>query len=274
MSNALLIICLFTFLIHFTESSVYSMRLAGIRTKQIAISLSFVTSALLVSRLSNMGQAPLLGLMVDSTITMASPTALQLLESQFRLVIFAAFIGSSFGAFLTPTFVALLQKAIFRFLENGSFIGTALSAFHPKNTLNIIRSFRIPSLQTFKDISFSRLPKTFLFMNILVTSIYTIGVLCALLAGAYLPDLRSTAIQLSGIVNGIATILLAIVVDPTGARITDQAAHGSRPESDVKSVVFFLLFGRIIGTLLVAQLIFMPFTDYIILATKWIAAYF
>ena len=47
--------------------------------------------------------------------------------------------------------------------------------------------------------------KQFLILNAFVTAIYTIGVLCALLAGAYLPQYRATAIQLSGIVNGIAT---------------------------------------------------------------------
>ena len=86
-----------------------------------------------------------------------------------------------------------------------------------------------------------------------MTAIYTIGVLCSLLAGAYLPELRATAIQLSGIVNGIATILFALIVDPSGARITDQAAQGERPESDVKSVVFFLICGRLLGTLILAQ---------------------
>ena len=69
MSNAIIIICIYTFIIHLTESLVYTMRYAGIKTKQIAIALSFVTTALLVSRLSNMIQAAFLGNMVDKTVT-------------------------------------------------------------------------------------------------------------------------------------------------------------------------------------------------------------
>ncbi|MBT5856307.1 DUF2837 family protein [bacterium] len=274
MISSLWIICLFTFVIHFTESCVYSMRLAGIRTRQLAISLSFITSALLVSRLSNMGQAPLLGTMVDDVVRLNSVDALRFLESQFRVVILVAFFGSLAGALFTPTMVVWLQKGIRRFHKSGSLAGTVLSAFRPKHMKQLILGVRLPRWGTLKTISLKTLPKNFLIMNIFVTAIYTIGVLCALLAGAHLPELRSTAIQLSGIVNGVATILFAIIVDPSGARITDQAYHGDRPESDVKSVVFYLLLTRLIGTLIVAQVLFFPFAKYIMIVTEFIATHF
>jgi hypothetical protein len=271
MPNTLIIICFFTFLIHITEAVAYSMRLAGLRTGQIAISMAFVTSTLLVSRLSNMFQAPLLGNMLDSTIMIGTPAALSTLEFNFRLVIFAGFLGSLAGAFITPTVVNLFQKAIKRFLICGSVPRVMLSVLRPRNTWLIIKSFRFPRLKNLRGISIKNSPKTFLILNSLVASIYTIGVLCSLLAGAYMPDLRSTANQLSGIVNGLATIMFTIFVDPSGARITDQAVHGTRQESDVKSVVFFLQIGRLFGTLIIAQLAFKPFTLYIIEVTKWIS---
>jgi hypothetical protein len=271
MNLSLSLICLFTFLIHFTESSVYSMRLAGVRTKQVAIALSFITSALLVSRLSNMGQAPLLGVMVDRAVLLGTSGAIQHLIVSFRIIILAAFLGTFIGALSTPSTVGLLQKAIWRFLKNGSLPGTALAALHPGNWATLFKCLSLPRFSMFQNVSLKALPKNFLIMNVFVTAIYTIGVLCALLAGALLPEMRATAIQLSGIVNGIATILLATIVDPAGARITDQAIHGKRPESDVKSVIIFLLLGRMFGTLVLAQLFLMPFTQYIIWVTKWIA---
>ena len=73
---------------HFSECIGYCLRLAGIRTKQIAIAISFVASTLLISRLSNMFQAPLLGAVLDATIIEGSPGALHLLELQFRSIIF------------------------------------------------------------------------------------------------------------------------------------------------------------------------------------------
>ena len=70
------------------------MRLAGVRTKQIATSLSFVNATLLIARMSNMFQAPLLGGMVDTAII---KNTVPLLENNFRLIILAAFIVACVG---------------------------------------------------------------------------------------------------------------------------------------------------------------------------------
>ncbi|NQY74955.1 MAG: DUF2837 family protein [Candidatus Margulisbacteria bacterium] len=259
-------------MIHCTESTVYSMRLAGIRTRQIAISMSFVTSTLLVSRLSNMFQAPLLGAMVDSSIIEGTP--ILSLETSFRVVIFAAFLGTLTGALFTSSSVRIYGTAITRFLKNGSLPKTFGSFFSISELKNWPHYIKLPSFSSLKNIVLSPIPKSFLIFNIIVTSVYTVGVLCSLLAGAIVPELRSTAIQLSGIVNGIATILLTIYVDPAGARITDQTFHHKRPENHVKSVVFFLLAGRLLGTLILSQILFKPFSIYIVEVTKFLSQYF
>jgi hypothetical protein len=274
MNTPLIIVCFFTFAIHTTESIAYSMRLAGVRTKQIAIAMAFVTSTLLISRLSNMFQAPFLGVMVDTAILNPTDTSLHLLEMQFRLVILSAFFGALFGAFLTPTAVVLFRKAILHFGETGSIPRLVFRALKPKNIVAIFKTFRLPKLSSLHSISAKNLPKTFLLFNVAVTSVYVIGVMCSLLAGAYMPEFRSTAIQLSGIVNGLATIMFTIFVDPPGARITDQALNNVRPEDDVRSVVFFLQCGKMLGTLILAQLLFRPMTLYIITVTKLIKNFF
>ncbi|MEI7942309.1 MAG: DUF2837 family protein, partial [Candidatus Riflemargulisbacteria bacterium] len=87
--NTLLIVCFFTFLINITESLAYCMRYAGLKTKQISIAMAFVTSTLLISRLSNMFQAPLLGKMVDKTIMVGTTESLLQLEHSFRMIILA-----------------------------------------------------------------------------------------------------------------------------------------------------------------------------------------
>ncbi len=265
------IVCFFTFIIHMTEALAYSMRLAGVRTRQIAIAMAFVTSTLLISRLSNMVQAPLLGAMVDFSILDGSQDAIVQLESHFRLIIFAAFCGAIMGGVLTPTMVRLFQFAIRRFLSVGSLPRVVGHALRPSSLVKIIKQIRVPRLSMRRSLSLSGIPKQFLILNIFVTSIYCIGVLCSLLAGAYNPQFRSTAIQLSGIINGMATIMFTIFVDPSGARVTDQAINGHRPEKDVRSVVFFLQLGKILGTLIVAQLLFKPLTYYIMAVTEWLA---
>jgi hypothetical protein len=266
--NPFIIICFFTFVIHVTESLAYCMRLAGVRTKQIAIAMSFVTSTLLISRLSNMFQAPLLGAAVDGAIHAGTDAALNGLEIHFRIVIMSAFFGSLVGAVLGPTFVRLFELGIRNFLHGGSVPRLLLKLFLPRTWKVIVQNFRLPSPKMLSNISLKRLPKQFLIINIFVTSIFTIGVLCSLYAGAHIPHLRSTASQLSGIVNGIATILFTMFVDPSGARITDQATHGTREEADVKSVVFFLQLGRLFGILVVSQIFFKPFSLYIMWITK------
>lgn len=272
--HTVLIVSIFTFLIHLTESLAYSMRYAGLKTKQIAIAMSFVTSTLLVSRLSNMFQAPLLGKMVDNTGTTVNSAAIHQLMIDFRFIILAGAVGTTAGILLSPSFVNVFKLAIGKFLDVGSLPKMAILALKPSNTLKIIKCFRLPRLSMLNGVSISNIPKTFLVMNMFVTSIYTIGVLCSLYAGANLPLLKATAVQLSGIVNGIATILLTIIVDPEGARVTDQAMHGKRPISDVKTVVVFLLFSRLLGTLVVAQILFLPGSKYIMSVTEIIAKYF
>lgn len=268
---SLIIVSCFTFIINITESLAYSMRYAGLKTKQIAIAMSFVSSTLLISRLSNMFQAPLLGKMVDDSIKIGTQSALVNLETNFRIIIFAGAAGVIAAGLLTPTIIKIYILAINNFLRIGSLprmlIKTVTS---PRRLLKIAFCFTIPRLSMAKGISWKNLPKRFLILNGLVTSIYAIGVLSSLLAGAFLPDLRATAIQLSGIVNGIATILFTLMVDPPGARITDQAVHGTRPTADVKSVIFFLIFFRLLGILIISQLILMPATRYIIFITKLI----
>lgn len=236
------------------------MRLTGVRTKQLALSLSFVNASLLVSRMSNMLQAPLLGGMVDTSILHHN---VGVLWSSFRIIIFAAFIGNLLGAIMTPFAVAVFTRAIKKFDEVGHIPGLMLYALKPSSMVKVAKSFRLPTLDSFKGISLKGIPVLFLWLNLFMVSIYAIGVLCSLMAGALLPAYRVTATQLSGIVNGIATILFTLMVDPIAAHITDQASRGKRKEKDVRTVVFYIVLGRVVGTLLLSQLLFVPGAYYI-----------
>jgi hypothetical protein len=265
--NALIAICIFTGLIHFTETVASSMRLAGVRTRNIATSLSFVNATLLISRMSNMLQAPILGGMVDTAI-LRHDTGMLL--SEFRYIIFAAFIGNLIGAILVPFFVSVFTDAILEFERVGSLPKIIFAGCHPRNLAAMAKKFRLPTRKTLKGIEIKGMPKTFLILNILMVSIYAIGVLSSLYAGARVPEYRVTATQLSGIVNGIATILLTLLVDPTCALITDQAIKGKRDEKDVRTMVFYIIAGRVVGTLMISQLIFLPASNYIMNVTLFV----
>lgn len=269
--NVLLFVCVLTAIIHFTEALSSSMRLAGVRTKQVATSLSFVNTAFLISRMSNMLQAPMLGGMVDNAIRLNSPDSL---ATNFRIVIFAAFIGNVCGAILIPYFVYLFEKAIYVFERVGSIPRLFLEAIKLKNIKKIILAFRLPSRNAFRNLKLKNMSPLFLWLNFFMVSIYAIGVLSSLYAGAQVPEFRTTASQLSGIVNGMATILLALMVDPTCAFITDQAVRGKRDENDVRAMVFYIILGRIAGTLILAQLLFWPASQYIKAMTLFVRTLF
>ena len=266
--NAIIVVCFFTACIHIFETLALGMRYAGAKTKQVATSISFVNTSFLIARLSNMFQAPLLGALVDQSIKGASTA---MLMDSFRLIIFSAFLGNLIGAILLPTLVYAFEKAILEFSQKGSMLKILLKLLSPVTWWKLIKVFKLPSLRMLKNTSFKNIPKGFIYLNALLVSIYAVGVLSSLMAGAFLPDLRSTAVQLSGIVNGMATILLTLFVDPTGSLITDQAVHGKRPLSDVKSAVIALTISRIIGTFILAQIIFGPAVQYIMQVTQWVA---
>lgn len=58
-------------------------------------------------------------------------------------------------------------------------------------------------------------------------------------------------------INGVASILLTLLIDPKSAMITDQALRGKRPYGDVKALVVLLITSKLIGTLL-GQVLFLP----------------
>lgn len=269
--NPLIVVCGFTALIHFTETIASSMRLTGVRTKQLALSFSFVNASLLISRMSNMLQAPLLGGMVDTAILKNSVEALW---ASFRIIILAAFVGNLIGAILTPFAVSVFTRAIKKFDQIGHIPGLIIYGLKPSTLVAVARTFRLPTLDSFRGLSLKGIPTLFLWLNLFMVSIYAIGVLCSLMAGALIPTYRVTATQLSGIVNGIATVLFTLMVDPIAAHITDQAARGERKEGDVRTVVFYIVLGRVVGTLILSQLLFIPGTAYIKTVTLWVKGVF
>lgn len=252
-----------TVVIHMIDTFSYAVRVAAVRTGRLAMALSLFNIILLVARTANMVQAPLLGSLVDDSI--AKGTSFFLLD-EFRLVIFAATVGSILGAALIPTFISIFTRGI-RGLEDAGSVPRLLLIGTSRKGLRAIRgSITRPTGNMLRKVQVSSLPKTFLILNVAITAVYTIGVLASIYAGVLLPAYRLTASQLSGIINGTATILFALLVDPKAALITDQAIQGIRKPQDVDAMVVLLTGGKILGTVL-AQLVFLPAASIIVYFT-------
>ena len=283
----LLVVAALTALIHMINTLIYGVRLSGIQTRRLATAISLFNVIFLVSSTAHMIQAPLLSTIVERAINAGLGSAahpeqvevlvqspfyqaqLEMLADDIRLVILAATFGTVIGALLIPVFVQLFSRAILVFDQVGSVPRLVVMAvFSPRKVWRSMAGVHLPRATAIRSAARERLPipKGFLVANVMVTGIYTIGVLSALYAGALFPQYRSTAVLLSAIVNGFATVLVATIVDPTAARITDQALRGERSERDVKLMVMWLAVTRLLGTLL-AQVLFIPAA----LLIRWVA---
>ncbi|MBE0466864.1 MAG: lipid II flippase Amj family protein [Candidatus Desulforudis sp.] len=287
MATRLLVVAVLTALIHLINTLIYGVRLSGIQTQRLATAISLFNVIFLVSSTAHMIQAPLLSTIVERAINRGLGQAahperiddlvqtafyqaqLQILSDDIRLVILAATLGTIIGAVLIPVFVQVFSRAILVFDEVGSVPRmAAMVVFSPRRIWRSLTGVHLPRAAAVRNATLERLPipKGFLLANVVVTGIYTTGVLSALYAGALFPQYRSTAVLLSAIVNGFATVLVATIVDPTAARITDQALRGERGERDVKLMVLWLALSRFTGTLL-AQVLFIPAA----LVIRWVA---
>src|ERR1700691_1559773 len=97
----LAIICLLTFIIHLIGTLAYSVRIAGIRTRRIAVSFALFNILVLVSRTSNSFQGPFLAKRIEANISFGGSHDLL---ADFRWLLLAASLATILGAVLIPTF--------------------------------------------------------------------------------------------------------------------------------------------------------------------------
>ncbi|MGM9999601.1 MAG: lipid II flippase family protein [Candidatus Bruticola sp.] len=250
-----------------------SSRVSAVITKNVATSLAIYNVFFLITRLTTQVYAPILGSVRDSVVK-GSASATELLPL-FRWVIGGATLGTLLGWLLMPTFVAVYNTAI-RALErrSGSMATLIKDLFQPTNWKKIWHCWRTPSNFGVLWSDLKCLPKGFLAANVFVVGVHVIGILAAIQAGAELTGhLARTATLLSSVINGAATILCSVIVDPTAAKITDEAVHGQRSLHEVEAMAMFLCWGSILGTVL-SQILFTPSVQIIILGAKILEAVF
>lgn len=103
----------------------------------------------------------------------------------------------------------------------------------------------------------------------MAVAIITVGVLAALYAGYLNPEYRTTASNLSAIINGVATILMFIFIDPFLSVMTDDVVLGKTKESLFRKYIVYMVLARLLGTIL-AQLIFLPAAQLIAWTAEFI----
>lgn len=265
-TTQLLFIAVFILIIHSIETLAYAVRLSGARVGLLASALSLFNILVMVSRMANMMQQPFTGGILDSA---PKGNSFGFIEAQFRFIIGASTIGTLVGIVLLPTFIALFSRAIVHLAEaNGSIPALFKKGLSTSYVKRALKHFHLPRLADLKRIQFKDVPVRLFFVNIFITAIYTIGVLSALFASLIVPAHSSAAIMASGLVNGIATILLIIFIDPKISVMADKVIKGKGSYQQLKTASFMMVISRLCGTLL-AQIIFVPAAHYIAWFTRF-----
>lgn len=251
-----------TIIIHIIDTLSYSVRLSSVKSGNFTLSISLFNLIALVSRTANMLQGPLIGTMIDKSIKIKYNPV-----NEVRYVILATTIGTLIGIILIPTFLKLFSKAVSKLEETGSIPSLVVQSLSIANIKHIAKSTVIPRKNMISDLRYKNIPKKLLLLNALITGIYAIGVLSAYYAATYAPDKSLAVSASSGMINGIASILLTIFIDPKAAIITDEAFRGVRKYGDVKTLIIMLIGTKLIGTL-IGQLLLIPSARFIVFFYK------
>ena len=255
MDTQFIIICFLTFVIHLVGTLAYSVRIAGVRTRRIAVSFALFNILVLVSRTSNTFQAPYLAKRVENHL--AAGNSHDLL-GDFRWFLLSATFATVVGALLTPTFQRLFTQAVVGFQAHRSIPRLLLHAFskgglsHLRDSVSLPAAAHVTSLYRSQAIS----PHT-IALNVIAAALWTVGVFASIYAGQLNPQFRLTASSLSSIVNGVATILLFVLIDPQLSAMTDDVIDGKLSEPCFRRAMVWLVGSRCAGTLF-AQALLVP----------------
>ncbi|MCS7164778.1 MAG: DUF2837 family protein [Candidatus Calescibacterium sp.] len=248
-----LVVFVITFFIYFIGTVSGALRFAGIKIKLITTSFSLLNVIALISRLSNLIQTPFLGSMVDIAYRDGQ---LDILRLKIHLIIFASTLGCILGIALFTTFEKIFIKWIDLFDRKKSMVSTLVYFLYPKSYFFFISSISRPVFYLSWE-RLKRVPVVVFWSSMLIGAFWTTGVLSAIYASVLVPEFARTATILSGIVNGVATILFTIFLDPIIANITDKVYNGKENIEYLYNVMWVNLIAGTIGTIL-AHIVFYP----------------
>lgn len=255
MDSQLLVICLLTAGINLIGTLAYAARIAGIRTRRIAMGFALFNILVLVSRTSNAFLGPFLAKRIEVRLSEGGGEALL---GDFRMVLLSATLAVALGIAMVPTGQRLFARAIAYFQEHRSTTRMLLRSATPAGLRTIRDSIAVPHLEQLRELARPRgVGWGVLLANCLAQALITVGVVASLYAGYLNPEFRVTASQLSAVINGFATILLFAFIDPQLSVMTDDVVEGRVSEPLFRRTIVWISFSRLAGTLL-AQLLFLP----------------
>lgn len=263
MSTQIFIVFFLNFIISLIGTLAYSVRLVGVRTGKIAVSYAIFNVFTLISRVAVTFQVPILTKYVER-----NPGSTEL-TSIFIYIILISGVSTIVGAFLIPSFQRLLSKGVQSFSVHRSVPKLLLHSLSKSGIVYLKEFASIPVKENITNLSIKDLPKKTLILNIIAVSLITTGALAPIYAGYIEPGLRATCITLSSVINGIATIMMTVFIDPQLSIMTDDVIEGKCSEQHFRSCVVGMVCSKTLGTFL-SLLVFLPATYFIVFIARLI----
>lgn len=261
MSSQVIIVLILNFIISFIGTLAYSVRLVGVRTGKIAISFAVFNILMLISRTAVTFQVPILTKFVEHNSGTSD------LINIFNIIIIVSGIATVVGAFLIPTFQRIFYKGVLHFSVDRSIPKLVIYSFSKAGVNYIKDCIAVPVKDNITQLNYKKLPVKIIIYNLITVALLTVGALAPIYAGSIAPDLRATCITLSSIVNGIATILMSIFIDPQLSIMTDDVVEGKCTEQDFRTCVVAMVGSKTLGTF-AALLLIIPSSYQIVSIAK------
>lgn len=261
MNIQIIIVVILNIIISIIGTLAYSVRLVGIRTGKIAITYSVFNILSLVSRLAVTFQVPILTKYVEYNANASEVIYI------FYAIILVSGGATVVGAFLIPTFQRIFYKGVLRFSIEKSIPKLVIHSFSKAGISYMKDCIAIPVSTNITKIQYKKLPVKIIIFNVIAVALLTVGSVAPIYAGKLAPDLRATCITLSSIINGTATILMSIFIDPHLSIMTDEVIDGKCSEEDFRSCVVAMVGSRSIGTF-AASLLLIPASYFIVFTAR------
>ncbi len=262
----LVVVFIFTTLVHAIETGANAARLAGVRTGRLALAQSLYNVLSLVSRGANTVAGPLIAVMTDLA---AQDQETGRLLVNLRVVLLSATAGTLIAGLLIPSLSRILATGVASYEERRSLPRVIVRTATVQGLWQIRRGLKKPTLSAVRESRRSPLPRRLLLSSVLCTAFFTVGNFAALYASALVPLGARTAASLAPVLTGSAVALNILVVAPIVALVTDEALRGERPLEDVTYITIWLVGARLAGTLL-AQALLEPMGGALASMTRWL----
>ncbi len=259
LNNQIIIVLFLTFTINFIGIACLATRIVGIRTRKLASSSSLFNIILLISQFAGSFQAPLLTKFVETDILKGNGPS----NDIFRLIIFSATIGSLIGGISIPTIQRFMERGVISLYKNNSVFMVVVKNLKFSTINHFRNSIKMPDKGNFfRLLNFKDMRMGVILLNVFVYSFTTVSVLSCLYAGYLNPSLRTTALSMSGIANGLGTIGLMLFIEPYNSILTDKVIEGSVSEAYFRRYLSLVVLARFFGTIL-GQFTFIPLAQLV-----------